>query len=82
VKDENGDLLADSNNILNRRKNYFSQLLNMHSVRDVRQIKIHTAEPLVCDLSPSEVEIAIAKLRKYEFTNSLILFGIRKSLLY
>jgi hypothetical protein len=24
VKDENGDLLADSNNILNRWKNYFS----------------------------------------------------------
>jgi hypothetical protein len=30
-KDENGDLLADSHNILNRGKNYFSQLLYMHS---------------------------------------------------
>jgi hypothetical protein len=30
VKDENGDLLADSHSILNRWKNYF-QLLNMHS---------------------------------------------------
>jgi hypothetical protein len=28
VKDENGDLLADSHNILNRWKNYFSQLPN------------------------------------------------------
>jgi hypothetical protein len=28
VKDENGDLLADSHNILNM-KNYFSQLLNV-----------------------------------------------------
>jgi hypothetical protein len=26
VKDENGDLLADSHNILNMWKNYFSQL--------------------------------------------------------
>jgi hypothetical protein len=26
VKDENGDLLADSHNILNRWKNYFSQI--------------------------------------------------------
>jgi hypothetical protein len=26
VKDENGDLLAHSHNILNRWKNYFSQL--------------------------------------------------------
>jgi hypothetical protein len=29
VKDENGDLLADSRNILNRWKNYFSQLFNV-----------------------------------------------------
>jgi hypothetical protein len=32
VKDENEDLLADSHNILNRWKNYFSQLLNVHNV--------------------------------------------------
>jgi hypothetical protein len=36
VKDENGDLLADSHNILNRWKNYFSQLLDVHRVIDVR----------------------------------------------
>jgi predicted site-specific integrase-resolvase len=58
VNVENGDLLADSHNILNRWKNYFSQLLNVHRVREVRQIEIHTAEPLV----PFEVESAIAKL--------------------
>jgi hypothetical protein len=39
--------LADSHNILNRWKNYFSQLLSVHRVSDVRQIEIHTAEPLV-----------------------------------
>jgi hypothetical protein len=38
VKDKNCDLLADSH-ILNRWKNYFSQLLNVHSVTDVRQIQ-------------------------------------------
>jgi hypothetical protein len=37
VKDENGDLLADSYNILNIW-NYFSQLFNIHRVSDVRQI--------------------------------------------
>jgi hypothetical protein len=36
-KDENGDLLADSHNILNRGKNYFYQLLNVHGVNDVMQ---------------------------------------------
>jgi hypothetical protein len=37
VKDENGDLLADSHNILKRWKNYFSQLLKVQ-VSDFRQI--------------------------------------------
>jgi hypothetical protein len=56
VKDENGDLLADSHNIVNRWKNYFSQLLNVHRVSDVRQIEIHTGKPLVSDPSPFEIE--------------------------
>jgi hypothetical protein len=47
VKNEKGDLLAYSHNILNRSKNYFSQLLNVQNVSDVRQIDVHTAEPLV-----------------------------------
>jgi hypothetical protein len=42
VKDENGDLHADSHNILNRWNNYFSQLLNIevHRVSDVRRIQL------------------------------------------
>jgi hypothetical protein len=65
MKDENGDLLADFHRILNRWKNYFSQLLNAHRVSDVRQIEVHTAEPLVNDPSHSESEIAIANLKRY-----------------
>jgi hypothetical protein len=44
------------------------QLLNVHvqRVSDVRQIEINIAEPLVPDRSPFEVEIAIAKLKKYK----------------
>jgi hypothetical protein len=38
VKDGNGDLLSDSNTILDRWKSYFSKLLNVHDVSDVRQI--------------------------------------------
>jgi hypothetical protein len=59
VKDEKGELHADSHNIVNRWKNYFSQLLNVHRVRDVRQIEIQTAEPLIRDPSYFEVKIAI-----------------------
>jgi hypothetical protein len=66
VKNENGDLLADSHYILNRWKNYISPLLKVYRVSDVRQIEIHTAEPLVPDVSPFEFEIAIAKLKRYK----------------
>jgi hypothetical protein len=65
--DENGDLLSFSHNILNRRNNYFSQLLNVHNVSDVRQIEVYRAEPLVPRSSHLEVKIAIAKSKKYKY---------------
>jgi hypothetical protein len=43
---------------------YFSKLLNVHRVSDVRQIEIHTAEPLVPDPGLSDVEITTAKLKE------------------
>jgi hypothetical protein len=52
VKNENGDLLADSHSILNRWKNYFSHLLNVHRVSDVKQIEIYTAELSIPGPSP------------------------------
>jgi hypothetical protein len=70
VKDENGDLLADSHSILNKWKNYFSQLLNVYNVSDVRQIEVHTAKPLVPGPSRLENEIAIGKLKKYKSPGS------------
>jgi hypothetical protein len=70
VKDENGELLPDSHNILNRWKKYFSQLLNVHNVSDVRQLKVHTAEPLVPGPSRLEVGIAISKLKNYKTPGS------------
>jgi len=47
VKDEKGDLVADSYSIVARWRNYFSQLFNVHGVKDVGQAEIQTAEPLV-----------------------------------
>jgi hypothetical protein len=55
---------------LNWWKNNFSQFLNVHKVSDVRQIEIHTAEPLVNDPSPLNVEIAIAWWEKYKLPDS------------
>ena len=37
VKDEKGDLPADSQSILGRWRKYFSQLLNVYGVNDNRQ---------------------------------------------
>jgi hypothetical protein len=63
IKDENGNLLVDPQNVLNRWKNFFNQVQNVCGVHDVRQMDIHTAEPLVPEPSLVKVEIAIGKLK-------------------
>jgi hypothetical protein len=50
--------------------NKINELLNVHRVSDVRQIEIHTADPLVPDPIAVEVEIAIANLKKYKSPGS------------
>jgi hypothetical protein len=43
---------------------------NVRRVKNVRQIEIHTAEPLIPEPGPFEVETAIAKLKKYKSPGS------------
>jgi len=43
VKDEIGDLVADCHSIVARWRDYFSQLLNVHGVNDIRQTEMNTA---------------------------------------
>jgi FMN-dependent NADH-azoreductase len=38
IKDENGNLIADPQNVLNMWKNFFNQMLNVLGVHDVRQM--------------------------------------------
>ena len=66
MKDEKDDLVADSHSIVVRWRNYFSQLFNVHGVKDVRQAEIHTAEPLVTEPSAAEFELAIDKLKSHK----------------
>jgi len=66
VKDEKGNLVADSHGIVARWRKYFSQLFNVHGVKDVGQAEIHTAEPLVPEPSASEVEVVIGKLKSHK----------------
>jgi hypothetical protein len=66
VKDESSDLLVDPRKILNRWKNYFCQLLNVHRAGGVRQTEIHTAKPFVPEPNASELEVTIQKLQRYK----------------
>jgi len=65
VKDEKGDLVADSHSIVGRWRNYFPQLFKVHGVKNVGQAETHTAEPLVPEPSAFEVEFAIGKLKSH-----------------
>jgi hypothetical protein len=66
IKDENGNLIADPQKVLNRWKNFFNHVLNVHGVHDVRRMDTQTAEPLVPEPGLVEVEIAIGKLKSYK----------------
>jgi len=58
-------LIADSHSILAKWRNYFSQLLNVCGINDVRQTEIHIAEPLVPEPIALEVEMATEKLKSH-----------------
>ena len=58
--------MADSHSTVARCWHSFSQLFNVHGVKDVGQAEIHTAEPLVPEPSASEVELAIDKLKSHK----------------
>ena len=62
MKDEKGDLVTGSYSILASWRDYFSRLLNVHGVHDIRQRETHRAEPLVPEPSAFEVDLAIEKL--------------------
>jgi hypothetical protein len=66
VKEEQGDFVLKSHSILARWRNYFSQVLNVHGVNDVRQAEIHTAELLVGEPSVSEIELAMDKIKSHK----------------
>jgi hypothetical protein len=44
--------------------------LKVHRVSDVRQIEVHTAEPLVPHPDPSEVEITVSNLKNNKSSDS------------
>ena len=62
IRNENEKLLEDSNSILNRWKDYFSQLLNVHKDNDVGEIEIQTAEAL--NPHPTLLEVEIEKVQQ------------------
>jgi len=59
-------LVTDCHSILAKWRNYFSQLLNVHGVNDVRQIEIYTSYPILAELSAFEFEKATEKLKRHK----------------
>ena len=59
-------MVTDSNSVMARWRNHFSQLFSVHDVNDVRHTEIHTAVPLVPEPSAFEVEMAIDKLKRHK----------------
>jgi hypothetical protein len=66
VKDERGDLLADPHKILNRWKNYFCQLSNVHGAGGVRQTEMHTAKAFLPEPNFLEAEVTVGNLKRYK----------------
>jgi hypothetical protein len=66
VKEEKGDLVADSYSILARWRKHFSQLFNEHRVNNVRKTEIHTTELLVPERSVCEVKLVTEKLKGHK----------------
>ena len=58
-------MVADCQGILDRLRNQFSQLFNVHGINDARQTEIQT-EPLVPEPSASEIQMAIYKLKRHK----------------
>ena len=63
VKDEKGDLVADSRSIVARWRKYFFQLFNVHGVKDVGQVEIPTADSLLSEPSALKIELVFDKLK-------------------
>ena len=66
VKDEKGEMVADSHSILAMWRNYFSELMNIHGFNDVRHREIQTAEPQVPEQSAFEVELVTEKPKSHK----------------
>jgi len=58
-------LVPDSHSILDRWRNHFFQLLNVHGVNDVRETETHTAETLVPEPNTFEIDLATEKLKSH-----------------
>jgi hypothetical protein len=66
VKDEKGDLVTDSHNVLARLMKHFFQLFHVHGFSNVKQTEVHSAEPLVPQLRAFEFVMAIEELKQHK----------------
>jgi len=60
IRNERGDLEADSTKIVGVWKSYFDKLLNVHNGEQTK-IEIHTAEQWISEPSEVEIEMSVKK---------------------
>ena len=65
-------MLADFQSILNKKKNHFSQLLNVRGFNNGKQTDVHTGEPLVPEPGAFELEMADENQKINESNSSRI----------
>jgi hypothetical protein len=63
VINKRGDSVTEPHGIVDRWKNYFSHILNVHEGTEVKQTEIQVAEPLVPEPGAFEAEMAIENLK-------------------
>ena len=66
MKDEKGDLVADSHSSVARWRNNFFQLFNVNGIKEVGRAEAHTAELIVPEPSAADFELAIEKLKGHK----------------
>ena len=71
-------MVADSYSIVAWWRKYFSQLLNVHGINDVRQTEIHATEPSVFEPSAFELEMVVEKLKKKNTHRQVLIKSLEK----
>ena len=64
IKKDDGTIVADTNSILSRWEQFYSNLLNINRSTNLEGSEIYTVEPDIPEASLVQVELAVEDLKK------------------